>query len=121
MWLHAAFVQSMKEFIHKPRRAPWDANDARQKAHPPRGGTPKELEEWATLRWETILHYVVGLGKVHLDLKDESSPLVRDVRGVPSLIIDMLENCMLLDVTTVKTSPRRPQALSKSSLKVPNH
>jgi len=90
----------MKEFIHKPRRAPWDANDTQHKAHPPRGGTPKELEDWATLRWETILHYVVGLGKVHLDLKDEASPLVRDVRGVPSLIIDMLENCMLLDVTT---------------------
>ena len=65
----------------------------------PVGSSPRELREWATKRWERILHYVVGLGKVRLDPNDETSELIRSTENISDDIVDMLESCMLLDET----------------------
>jgi hypothetical protein len=97
VWLHSTFVEQMKSLIHQPNHAPWNADDVLHLEHPPCGGTPKELEVWATKRWERILHYVVGLDKVSLDSMDDTSPMVRSELGMSEIVIDLLEKCNLLD------------------------
>lgn len=100
VWLHSMFVQQMKLFIHQPRTAPWDADTlTRCGTNAPNGSLPKELEEWATLKWERILHYVVGQNKILLDENDDTSPLIRSSVNISDEIIENLENCMLLGET----------------------